>query len=251
LAFFLIPFEKARLGSSMIELSIGTWRVSIRRTTPEIIDVARMYDNAAWLWHPIVALLGYTRAYENLFKALAADGWWRGLPDGAKALDAGIGTGALSAALAKTTPRVREIHGVNIAPRMLARARDKLPLLGRPDLTTQLRHGDVACLPYPVSEFDMEMSAHLLEHSSDPSATVGEMARVLRVGGPLLMITTRVNAISALHGLRWRYRAIESRQLLQWMRQAGLSDVRRYPLGRDLFLPASLSEAHIGWKPDR
>ena len=28
----------------MIELSIGTWRVSIRRITPELSDVARMYQ---------------------------------------------------------------------------------------------------------------------------------------------------------------------------------------------------------------
>lgn len=232
----------------MIELSIGTWRVSIRRTTPEIMDVARMYDSAAWLWHPILSLLGYTRAYKNLFNALRADGWLRCLPDGAKALDGGIGTAALSTALAKTTPCVREIHGIDIAPRMLARARDKLRLLGRPDLTTQLRHGDIDCLPYPASEFDMVMSAHLLEHSSDPSETIREMARVLRVGGPFLMITASPNVISALHGLRWRYRAVESQQLHQWMRQAGLSDVRRYALGRGWLLPGSLSEAHIGWK---
>lgn len=234
----------------MIEISIGTWRVSIRRTTPEIIDLARMYDSAAWIWHPIVSLLGYTRAYKNLFNALAADGWLRGLPAGAKALDGGVGTAALSAALAKTTPCVREIHGVDIAPRMLARASDKLRLLGRPDLITHLRHGDVARLPYPDGEFDLVMSAHVLEHSSDPSQTVREMARVLRGGGPLLMITTRANAISALHGLRWRYRTIESQQLRQWMHEAGLSDVRRYALRRGLFLPGSPSEAHIGWKRD-
>lgn len=153
-----------------------------------------MYDDAAWLWHSIVSLLGYNHAYKDLFDALAADGWLRGLAHGAKALDGGIGTAALSIALAKTMPCVREIHGIDIAPRMLARARDELQLLARPDLTTQLHHGDVDQLPYPACEFDMVMSAHLLEHSSDPSETVRQMVRVLRVGGPFLMLAQTQSA---------------------------------------------------------
>jgi ubiquinone/menaquinone biosynthesis C-methylase UbiE len=234
----------------MVELSFGTWRVSIRRTTPDITDVARMYDEAAWHWHPIVSLLGYARAYENLFEALAADGWLRRLPEGAKALDAGVGAAALSIALAKTAPYVREIHGVDIAPRMLAQAREKLRRLRRPELIVQLRYGDVDSLPYQAGDFDMVMSAHVLEYSFDPSKTVREMARVLRGGAPLLMVTTRANGLSAWHGLRWRYRPIESQQLQQWMCDAGLSDIRRYTLEGGPFLPGSLSEAHIGWKAD-
>ena len=180
---------------------------------------------------------------------MAADGWLRGLPEGAKTLEGGIGTAALSIALVKDTPCLREIHGVDIAPRMLARASGKLGRLRRPELTALLRYGDVDDLPYPIGAFDMVMSAHLLEYSSDPSKTVREMARVLRAGGPLLMITTRANGLSALHGLRWRYRPFESLHLEQWMGQAGMCDVRRYAL--DGFLPGFLSEAHIGWKNNR
>lgn len=234
----------------MVELSIGTWRVSIRRTTPKIEDIASMY-NAAWLWHPIVSLLGYARAYENLFDTLADEGWLRYLPDGAKAFDGGIGTGALSIALAKTTRCVREIHGVDVAPRMLARARENLRRSRRPGLTAELRYGDVDHLPYTGGEFDMVMSAHMLEYSPDPSATLREMTRVLRAGGALLTVTTHASRISALHGLRWRYGPIESQQLQQWMREAGLSDIRRYALGARSLLPGSLGEAHIGWKSDR
>lgn len=232
----------------MVDLSFGTWRISIQRTVPDIDDIGRMYDKSAWLWHPIISLLGYARAYERLFGALAADECFRKFPDGAKVLDCGIGTAALSIALVKSTPCLHEIHGVDIAPRMLARAREKLARLQRPELTALLRYGEIDRLPYPVGAFDMVMSAHLLEYSSNPSKTVREMARVLRIGAPLLMVTTRANGISALHGLRWRYRPIESQQLRQWMRQAGLNDVRRYTLDGGSFLPGSLSEAHIGWK---
>lgn len=232
----------------MVELSIGTWRVTIQRTTPETTDLARMYDAASWLWHPIVGLLGYSRIYTNLFAELANDGWLECLRDGAKVLDGGIGTGAFSMALAKAIPDTLEIHGIDIAPRMLARARDNLQRLGRSGLTAQLCYGNVDCLPYPGGDFDMVMSAHMLEHSTNPSETIREMARVLRVGAPLLIVTTRANRISALHSLRWRYQSIESQQLRQWMCQAGLYDVRSYSLDGGLSLPGPLSEAYIGRK---
>ncbi|HEY3326690.1 MAG TPA: class I SAM-dependent methyltransferase [Novimethylophilus sp.] len=229
----------------MLELSIGTWRVTIRRTVPQTTDLARMYDAAAWLWHPILGLLGYSRAYARLFAELASDGWLGCLRDGAKVLDGGIGTGAFSMALTKTIPNALEIHGMDIAPRMLARARDNLRRSG---LTAQLRYGNVDCLPYAEGDFDMVMSAHMLEHSTNPSETVREMARVLRAGAPLLIVTTRADRISALHGLRWRYRSVESQQLRQWMYQAGLCDVRCYALDGGLSLPGPLSEAYIGRK---
>jgi demethylmenaquinone methyltransferase/2-methoxy-6-polyprenyl-1,4-benzoquinol methylase len=239
--------QPAEIGH-MVELSIGTWRVTIRRTDPETTDLAHMYDAAAWLWHPIVNLLGYSRTYTNLFAKLANDGWLEYLQNGAKVLDGGIGTGAFSMALAKIVPDALEIHGIDIAPRMLARARDNLRRLGRPGLTVHLRYGNVDSLPYQEDGFDMVMSAHMLEHSANPSESIKKMARVLRVGAPLLIVTTRANRISALHGLRWRYRSIESQQLQQWMCQAGLRDVRRYALDCGLSLPGPLSEAYIGRK---
>jgi len=126
----------------MLELSIGTWRVTVRRTAPETTDLARIYDTASWLWHPIVSLLGYSRTYTSLFAKLANDGWLECLQDGAKVLDGGIGTAAFSVALAKTIPNALEIHGIDIAPRMLARARENLQRLGRSGLTAQLHHGN-------------------------------------------------------------------------------------------------------------
>ncbi len=231
----------------MVELSLGTWRISIRRTTPETKDLARMYD-AARLWHPIMELLGYSRIYTGLFAELANDGWLKCLQDDAKLLDGGIGTGAFSLALAKTVPGTLEIHGLDIAPRMLARARANFQRLERSNLSVQLRYGNIDCLPYPAGNFDMVMSAHLLEHSVNPSETIKEMTRVLQTGAPLLIVTTRATRISAWHGLRWRYRSLESQQLRQWMYQAGLEDIRCYPLKGGLFLPGPLSEAYIGRK---
>ena len=53
-----------------------------------------MYDEAAECWHDRLALLGYPRAYEDLFNRLLADGALNSLREGGRVLDCGIGTGA-------------------------------------------------------------------------------------------------------------------------------------------------------------
>lgn len=233
---------------SMFKLSIGTWSVSIHRSTPETRDIARMYDDASKRWQPIMKILGRPRSYIALFKRLKSDGWLDRLPGGAKILDCGIGTAAFSVALAKGAHANLNIHGIDIAPRMLAQARSNLSRFEREGLTMQLNCSDVASLPYSTDEFDVVMSAHMLEHSPNPSKTIGEMARVLKSGAPLLIVTTCIDQISSLHSLRWRYHPIESLQLLQWMRDAGLQDVKKYPLDHGSIIPSPISEAYIGRK---
>ena len=63
-------------------------------------ELAAIYDATAEHWHDRLGLLGYPRAYEDLFDRLLADGRLRSLQDGGRVLDFGVGTGAFSLALA-------------------------------------------------------------------------------------------------------------------------------------------------------
>ena len=54
-------------------------------------------------------------------------------------------------------------------------------------VTAQLDTGDARALPYPDDAFDAVVSASMLEHLVDPRAVIGEMLRVLRPGGRLVM----------------------------------------------------------------
>lgn len=231
-----------------VKLSLGSWRFSIGRAVPEPTDLTHLYDGTAWRWHSVVGLLGYSRAYGKLFSRLASDRWLLGLQDGAKLLDAGVGTGSLSLAMAKSLAIAHELHGFDISPRMLERARYHLQRLRHPGLTPHLRYGDVHDLSYRDEEFDMVMSAHLLEHCPSPLQVLLEMVRVLRAGAPLLIVTSRVSRANSLHSLRWRYRPFESNQLFSWMQQAGLREIHRYALGTGLSVPGHLSEAYVGRK---
>lgn len=233
---------------SLIEWSVGSWRLTLERTLAAPTALGRAYDRAAWRWDASVCALGYRRAYARLFECLAQDDWLRDLRTGARVLDAGIGTAALSAALVSALAQAPEVDGVDLSSRMLRRARATLERLRRSQLVVRMHCGDVNRMPYPDEGLDMVMSAHLLEHSATPAETIEEMTRVLRVGAPLLIVTSRATAMNALHGMRWRYRAIAPEQLCEWLDRAGLHDVRRYPLGRRWSLPGQSSEAYIGRK---
>lgn len=235
----------------MFNPPIDAWRLDAGRSLPQPTDLARLYDKTAWRWQPSVDMLGYTRAYINLFAELAKDKWMERLGNGARVLDGGIGTAALSTALLNTHPNAYEIHGVDISQRMLEQARKNLDRLRHLGHTAQLRCDEIDNLSSSGESFDMVMSAHLLEHSRDPARTIDEMTCVLHLGAPLLIVTTRANRTNALHGRRWGYHSIEAPQLRQWMQQAGLSDVRSYALGGALSLPGLLSEAFIGRKTFR
>ncbi|MDX8399947.1 MAG: methyltransferase domain-containing protein [Gallionellaceae bacterium] len=232
----------------MFTLSIGTWCITIQRAAPDVQDIAHMYDAASKRWNSVLELLGCSRSYATLFEQLKNDGWLSRMHERAKIIDCGIGTAALTTALIKKTHCKLEIHGVDVAPRMLTQARNNLKQFEPTGLTMQFNCGNVDSLPYPAGEFDVVMSAHMLEHSPTPSETIREMVRVLKNNAPLLIVTTCRNKISSLHSLRWRYRPIESHQLIRWMNEAGLRDVQKYMLTNSSLVPGPMSVAYIGRK---
>src|SRR5215813_5705080 len=173
-------------GTSAVKLAWGTWRVAIGRVPPSDSDLTRAYDRASARWSLISAILGYSRAYPELFAQLRSDGWLDQSSSGACVLDCGTGTGVLIRALPVDLARRLRIHGVDRSPGMLARAAIEL---GRAPAAVELHRADVRRLPFPGSGFDVVMSAHMLEHLSDPLEGLHEMVRVLP-GGTLLLVTT-------------------------------------------------------------
>ncbi len=138
--------------------------------------IARLYDAMAsdydvlepWYEHL------YARMHAILDVALAppSDGRHR------RALDAGCGHGF-------QTARLRafgyETHGVDIAHALLALARGRIP-------AAALLRADVTALPYADASFDVISSCgSTLSYVSDPDRALGELARVLRPGGRLLL----------------------------------------------------------------
>jgi ubiquinone/menaquinone biosynthesis C-methylase UbiE len=106
------------------------------------------------------------------------------LPNGRTldALDVGCGTGFLSLELAA---RGHRIVGVDLAPSMLALARQKAAAQGR---SVRFEEADAENLPFRPASFDLVISRHVLWTLPHPEAAIDDWQRVLRPGGRLAIV---------------------------------------------------------------
>lgn len=229
-----------------MQIRLLTWRLTVERVRPTAGELATRYDRLAGSWQRTLRRLGYARAYRRLFARLRSRGVLDALGSESRVLDCGIGSGALSSALLRARREIRDIHGVDLAPRMLDEARRNLAARGA---EPTLRREDVRRLPYRDADFDLVMSAHVVEHLDEPRAALIEMVRVLRPGRPLIMVVTRRSWLTGWLDARWRLHCVTSDELVGWMREVGLRDVRPLPVGGPPWC-GMMSVAAIGWKPE-
>lgn len=168
---------------------------------------------------PLEALLGLKR-------------WRRALLARARGrvLEVGIGTGRNLAYY----PRQCDVTGIDLSPAMLERARKRAERLGR---RVCLAVMDAERLLFPDASFDTVVATLTLCTIPDPVRALGEMARVCRSGGQILLLDhVRVNArwLAWLQGWlspRWerRFGCHLDRDSEAMARAAGLLvlDVRR------------------------
>jgi ubiquinone/menaquinone biosynthesis C-methylase UbiE len=100
---------------------------------------------------------------------------------GQDVLDAACGTGRYLLLLSHAAGRV---CGVDASPEMLEIARAKCAGLG---FQADLRQGEITCLPFADASFDVAICALALCHIADLRGAIGELARVLRPGGKLVI----------------------------------------------------------------
>jgi ubiquinone/menaquinone biosynthesis C-methylase UbiE len=99
------------------------------------------------------------------------------LPENARALDVGCGTGALTRVLAGW-PNVGAVVGLDPSPILLDRARRESTHSG---ITFEM--GDARTLPFDTASFDLTLFHTTLCHVPEPERALAEALRVLRPGG--------------------------------------------------------------------
>ncbi len=99
------------------------------------------------------------------------------LPPRPRVLEVGCGTGILTAALAAALPTA-QITAIDLDERLLAVARSRCP-----DVRIRFERQDAAALPYAARRFDLAICRYVLMHQEAPLAVVGEMHRVVALGG--------------------------------------------------------------------
>jgi SAM-dependent methyltransferase len=127
--------------------------------------LAREYATSERLERRRSNVTGWLRGEEAWDEALAAVG--EACPH--RVLDAGCGDGLFTRLIAAP-----EVVGVDNAPAMVARARDR---------GVDAREGDIQDLPFAAETFDVVVCNWTLYHLQDVARGVAELARVIRPGG--------------------------------------------------------------------
>lgn len=138
---------------------------------------ARFYDGEGWtrfrVWERLFLTLQGGQAYarRQILRHLGAG-------DGGRLLEVGIGDGENLGLL----PRRWTIYGVDIARTQLVACRNR-----RPEMAQRLAWAEAECLPFEDASFDACYSIGGFNYVSDHAAVLGEMRRVTRPGGTLLV----------------------------------------------------------------
>jgi SAM-dependent methyltransferase len=98
-------------------------------------------------------------------------------------LDAGCGDGRYLAAVAQARGAPR-IVGTDISERILATAR-----AAAAPFEPELARANLESLPFGDAEFDLVLCSQVVEHLLDVDAGLGELARVVRPNGTLILTT--------------------------------------------------------------
>jgi ubiquinone/menaquinone biosynthesis C-methylase UbiE len=105
------------------------------------------------------------------------------LPDGARVLEAGCGSGAVSRELARR-PGIAAVVGLDPSPVFLSRARELAAGIG----TLRFEEGDARAMPYADGAFDAVVFHTCLSHVPRPEAALAEAYRVTHPGGCLVIL---------------------------------------------------------------
>lgn len=162
----------------------------------------------------------------------AVRSWFATLPTEARVADVGCGKGRFLRHLIEWFPQVR-LTAIDISQAMLA---------GLPDgVTTCL--GSLLRIPAADGAFDGVFAVESLEHSLVPERAIGELCRVVRPGGRVLVIDKHRAKQPLSEHDRWE-RWFLPEELTQWLGRY-CDDVTVEPVshsegrgGRDLFLAA-------------
>lgn len=108
------------------------------------------------------------------------------VPDNARVLDVGCGSGDPLRLLARTAPTAREFIGLD--RRFLERFAENHAIAQAEDNRIRFQEGNAQALPFADNRFDCVLCADVLEWVPDPSLALKEMRRVLKPAGVALII---------------------------------------------------------------
>lgn len=133
-------------------------------------------------------------------------------------LDAGCGNGRYSKYILKRSDPDALVAAFDLSHAMLKRASRHLR-------SPRVHHvaADLTRLPYPTGCFDAIVCGWVLEHLPDPKPGLCELARVLRPGGKMLLMTTEDTMPGSFCSYLWHCRTYNRADLARICLDCGLT----------------------------
>ena len=181
---------------------------------------------------------------------------WLAMPEGARWLDVGCGTGALSQAILDVASP-HSLRGIDPSEEYLTFARQQVR-----DRHASFRLGDAQALPEAAASYDAVVAGLVLNFVPQPSRAVAEMQRVARVGGTVAADVWDYAGQMQLMRYFWdaavaldpatstldegqRFPICQPEPLMQLFRTEGLQEVE----GRMIDIPTAFRDFEDYWSP--
>ena len=133
-------------------------------------------------------------------------------------LDVGSGAGQIAKHLLKYADRDARLTCFDLSFEMLRRARNRLKSSAPMHLVA-----DLTRLPFADEVFDCVTCGYVLEHLPDARSGLSELARVMRAGSKMLLLTTEDNFSGAWTSRFWCCRTYNRQDLYKTCQDLGLA----------------------------
>lgn len=207
----------------LFERSFGSWKLSLTREALSEKQISGAYDRVAPEWTRKLNRLGVPGFYHSIWHQLRSQIDGEGSHRNLQVLDCGIGDGAFSTALIDTLDVHPRLFGVDLSEEMLGLA--ERALLQHSNKAS-LSIGDAQHLMFEDRSFDLVISAHMLEHLSQPQRAIKEIFRVLKPRGATVLVVTKRSLLGRLIQWKWRTQVFDPSEFERLLRSVGFEDIQ-------------------------
>ncbi len=159
-----------------------------------------LYDRIADVQNLAMKINGYRKSVAKYLKSLHLD-----IDADSLVLDAGCGTGIITLGFQDAGYRPRRLVALDLSSKSLAVARDEFRDRRRLWRRSDVVQGNVLSMPFADGTFDLLMMCGVLEYVSLDEG-LGEAARVLKKGSPLVFIPVKPSIVGSVLELLYNFK---------------------------------------------
>lgn len=159
-----------------------------------------LYDRIADVHHLTMKLNRYEKSVAKYLRSLDLD-----LNPDSLVLDAGSGTGIITQAFHSSGLPARRIVSLDLSLKSLRVARQELGEEQRFRSRTEFVESNVLAMPFADETFDLVVTCGVLEYTPLNNG-LGEVARVLKRGAPLVLIPVKPSIVGSMLELLYSFK---------------------------------------------